>query len=50
MAAETEMAVDATETGDYAAGIKAMSNPKLPFPDKQRAARSRRLSSDGVGQ
>jgi tetratricopeptide (TPR) repeat protein len=38
MAAETEMAVDATETGDYAAGIKAMSNPKLPFPDKQRAA------------
>ena len=32
------MAVDATETGDYAAGIKAMSDPKLPFPDKQRAA------------
>ena len=38
MAAETNVAVDATESGDYAAGVKAMSDPKLPFPDKQRAA------------
>ena len=36
MAAEANVAVDATESGDYTAGIKAMS--KLPFPDKQRAA------------
>lgn len=38
MAAEATLAVDATENGNYAAGIKAMSNPKLPFPEKQRAA------------
>ena len=38
MAAEASAAVDATENGNYAAGIKALSNPKLPFPDKQRAA------------
>jgi tetratricopeptide (TPR) repeat protein len=38
MWAETTTAVDATETGDYAAGIKALSDPKLPFPETQRAA------------
>jgi len=38
MAAETATAVDATENGNYPAGIKALSDPRLPFPDKQRAA------------
>jgi tetratricopeptide (TPR) repeat protein len=38
MAAETTTAVEATETGDYPAGIKALSDPKLPFPETQRAA------------
>jgi tetratricopeptide (TPR) repeat protein len=38
MASEATAAIEATETGDYAAGVKALSNPKLPFPDQQRAA------------
>jgi tetratricopeptide (TPR) repeat protein len=36
--ADTIAAVDATETGNYALGLKALSNPKLALPDKQRAA------------
>ena len=38
LAAESTVAVDATENGNYAAGIKTLSDPKLPFPEKQRAA------------
>jgi tetratricopeptide (TPR) repeat protein len=38
MAAESTTASEATETGNYAAGIKALSDPKLPFPEKQRTA------------
>ena len=38
LAAETTAATEATETGDYAAGIKALSDPKLPFPATQRSA------------
>ena len=38
MAAEATAATEATESGDYAAGIKALSDPKLPFPATQRAA------------
>jgi tetratricopeptide (TPR) repeat protein len=38
LAADTNTAVDATENGNYSAGIKALSNPRLAFPDKQRAA------------
>ncbi len=38
MTAESTVAVDATENGNYAAGIKALSNSKLPFPGEQRAA------------
>ena len=37
-AAIANAAIEATETGDYAAGIKALSDSKLPIPDKQRAA------------
>ncbi|HKO69965.1 MAG TPA: TIR domain-containing protein [Bradyrhizobium sp.] len=38
MLADTMAAVDATENGNYSAGLKAISNPKLPLADKQRAA------------
>jgi len=38
MAAETTTAFDATENGNYPAGIKALSDPKLPLPEMQRAA------------
>ena len=38
LAAESQIAVDATENGNYAAGIKALSDPKLPFPQEQRDA------------
>ena len=38
LAAESTIAVDATEHGNYTAGIKALSNPKLSFPEKQRVA------------
>jgi len=36
--ADTVTALEATESGDYAAGIIALRDPKLPFDDKQRAA------------
>jgi tetratricopeptide (TPR) repeat protein len=29
--------IEATETGNYAAGIKALGDPKAPFPDQERA-------------
>ena len=38
MFSDTIAAGDATETGNYALGLKALSNPKLALPDKQRAA------------
>ena len=37
-AAEANSAVEATETGDYAGGIKALSDSRLPFPNKMRTA------------
>jgi len=38
MAAETVAVIEATETGNYTGGIKALSDPKLPFPETQRVA------------
>jgi hypothetical protein len=38
MTAESVVALDATENGNYAAGIKALSNPRLSLPERQRAA------------
>jgi tetratricopeptide (TPR) repeat protein len=36
--AEVIAIIEATETGNYAAGIKALGDPKAPFPDQERAA------------
>ena len=36
--ADTIAMIEATETGDYAAGIRALHNPKLQLPAAQRAA------------
>lgn len=38
LAAELATIFEATETGNYAAGVKALADPRLPFPEKQRAA------------
>lgn len=38
MLADTMAAVDATENGDYSAGLKALADPNLPLPEEQRAA------------
>ena len=36
--ADSIAATDATENGNYSAGLKALGNPNLPLPDKRRAA------------
>ncbi|MES2326751.1 MAG: TIR domain-containing protein [Pseudomonadota bacterium] len=38
MSAQMAAVIEATETGSYAVGIKELSDPKLPFSDKERAA------------
>ena len=36
--ADTLAAFDATENGNYSAGLKALANREVPFPERQRAA------------